>query len=569
MMKWGKKKPVSSSSSPGLSRAHHVSWFSKLTGSSDLKLAKEKKKQDDDEASQKMSSKSSLGSTKRRNDTHESSKRFQRVSAEKENATTRSANMESNEKFEEIMSSVRKKVRDFQRETMDGDKETVIMTPRIQVNRDRQQRCERRDQKLLEQKPKRPEQNPEVKVKKPARRTGTSNSRETLVAHQWQHLKETKLREVKLKADKQRKSMYLRRELGTKENSKVRVFSPRSSEKCRVKAIEDLKKAKLRAKEQEMENESFAVVKCSSDPQKDFRDSVIEMIMENGINRPEELKELLPATNQTSQVDMDKREIPENANERCPNQQACATGTAPTGPDPGSNLTSHLDICGPSMPKMLGLEGQRVHKNNFGWSPVYVNDNLGVVSISLMHSESDDEPAIWRGPRKNDLIKQFLKEVHWGDHIDYLVVDTPPGTSDEHITLVQLENMSGLTQPLSDVKFMKLTTETGSSVDVTQDMISCIRENAPELLDGVFAWSQVFDSSGGGAERMCEEMGVPFLGKVPLDPQLGRAAERGKSCFEANKCSVSAPALKSIIEKVVASIKMKEDLSGGENKETP
>ncbi|CAN7081237.1 unnamed protein product [Brassica oleracea var. botrytis] len=293
MMKWGKKKPVSSSSSPGLSRAHHVSWFSKLTGSSDLKLAKEKKKQDDDEASQKMSSKSSLGSTKRRNDTHESSKRFQRVSAEKENATTRSANMESNEKFEEIMSSVRKKVRDFQRETMDGDKETVIMTPRIQVNRDRQQRCERRDQKLLEQKPKRPEQNPEVKVKKPARRTGTSNSRETLVAHQWQHLKETKLREVKLKADKQRKSMYLRRELGTKENSKVRVFSPRSSEKCRVKAIEDLKKAKLRAKEQEMENESFAVVKCSSDPQKDFRDSVIEMIMENGINRPEELKELL------------------------------------------------------------------------------------------------------------------------------------------------------------------------------------------------------------------------------------------------------------------------------------
>lgn len=133
-----------------------------------------------------------------------------------------------------------------------------------------------------------------------------------------------------------------------------------------------------------------------------------------------------------------------------------------------------------------------------------------------------------------------------------------------------VENMSGLTQPLSDVKFMKLTTtETGSSVDVTQDMISCIRENAPELLDGVFAWSQVFDSSGGGAERMCEEMGVPFLGKVPLDPQLGRAAERGKSCFEANKCSVSAPALKSIIEKVVASIKMKEDLSGGDNKEIP
>ncbi|KAF8107588.1 hypothetical protein N665_0119s0053 [Sinapis alba] len=262
-----------------------------------------------------------------------------------------------------------------------------------------------------------------------------------------------------------------------------------------------------------------------------------------------------------------------------------------------------LDICGPSMPKMLGLEGQSSHLSNSGWSPVYVEDNLSVMSISFMFADPDDTPAIWRGPRKNDLIKRFLKDVHWGE-MDYLVVDTPPGTSDEHITLIKcltgidgaiivttpqevamvdvrkgvnfckkagvnvlgvVENMSGLVQPLSDVKFMKM----GSSVDVTQDMISCVRENAPELMDDVFVWSQVFDSSGGGAERMCEEMGVPFVGKVPLDPQLGRAAERGKSCFEGNKCSVSAPALKSIIEKVIASIKMKEDLSGGEKKETP
>lgn len=68
------------------------------------------------------------------------------------------------------------------------------------------------------------------------------------------------------------------------------------------------------------------------------------------------------------------------------------------------------------------------------------------------------------------------------------------------------------------------------------------------------ACSEVFDSSGGGAERMCREMGVPFLGKVPLDPQLCKAAEQGKSCFEGSKCSVSAPSLKSIIQKVVASM---------------
>ncbi|KFK28564.1 hypothetical protein AALP_AA7G012700 [Arabis alpina] len=322
MMRWGRKKPVSSttSSSSGLSRGSS-SWFSKLSGSSDLKPAKEKK-QDDDKASQNMSTKSSLSSSKRRNDVHDSSKRFQRVSVEKENAATRLKDMESNEKFEEIMSSVKKKVRDFQRErrgfseveAMDKDKGTVIMTPRIQVKRDKQ-RCERRDQRLLEQKPKRSEQDAKVKAKKPARRTGTINySREdpvvldhteTKPVPQWQKLKEIKLREVKLKADEQRKSLYIKRELnrvGTKENSKVRVFSPRASEKCRVKAIEDLKKAKMRAREHELviatedrgtESESFAVVKCSSDPQKDFRDSMIEMIMENGINHPEELKDLL------------------------------------------------------------------------------------------------------------------------------------------------------------------------------------------------------------------------------------------------------------------------------------
>ncbi|CAH8383526.1 unnamed protein product [Eruca vesicaria subsp. sativa] len=273
-MKWGSKKPVS--------------WFSKLSGSSKLKPAKEKKQ--DDEASQKISTKFSLSSTKRGKDIHESSKRLQKISVEKENATRRPEDMESNEKFEEIMSSVKKKARDFQREThnfleveaMNRDKGTVIMTPRIQVKRDKK-RFERRDQKLLKQKS-------EVQVQKSATRTCTrSNIREDFVK-----LKKIKLREVKLKADQQRKSMYLRKELGTKENSKVRVFSPRA---CRVKAIEDLKKAKLRVHEDDgggMEMKSFAVVKCSSDPQKDFRDSMVEMIMENGIiNHPEELKELL------------------------------------------------------------------------------------------------------------------------------------------------------------------------------------------------------------------------------------------------------------------------------------
>lgn len=94
-----------------------------------------------------------------------------------------------------------------------------------------------------------------------------------------------------------------------------------------------------------------------------------------------------------------------------------------------------IDICGPSIPKMLGLEGQDIHQSNLGWSPVYVESNLGVMSIGFMLPNPDDA-VIWRGPRKNGLIKQFLKDVYWGE-LDFLVVDAPPGTSDEHISIVQ------------------------------------------------------------------------------------------------------------------------------------
>ena len=93
-----------------------------------------------------------------------------------------------------------------------------------------------------------------------------------------------------------------------------------------------------------------------------------------------------------------------------------------------------LDICGPSVPRMLGLANQEVHQSHEGWSPGYVEDNLAVMSIGFMLPNKDD-PIIWRGPRKNGLIKQFLTDVLWED-LDYLIIDTPPGTSDEHISII-------------------------------------------------------------------------------------------------------------------------------------
>lgn len=250
-----------------------------------------------------------------------------------------------------------------------------------------------------------------------------------------------------------------------------------------------------------------------------------------------------------------------------------------------------IDICGPSIPKMLGLEGQDIHQSNLGWSPVYVESNLGVMSIGFMLPHPD-EAVIWRGPRKNGIIKQFLKDVYWGE-LDFLIIDAPPGTSDEHISITQflqatgidgaiivttpqqmslidvrkevnfckkvglpvlgvVENMSGLSLPLSEFRFFSVK-ESGEQEDRTRWAIDYLKEKAPEILDLVAA-SEVFDSSGGGAGKMCNDMGVPFLGKVPLDPQLCRAAEEGRSCFEDGKCRLSAPALKTIIDKILSQV---------------
>ncbi|MCH80997.1 cytosolic fe-s cluster assembly factor nbp35-like [Trifolium medium] len=209
--------------------------------------------------------------------------------------------------------------------------------------------------------------------------------------------------------------------------------------------------------------------------------------------------------------------------------------------------------------------------------------------------------AIVRGPRKTMCIKLFLKEVYWNE-LDFLIVDTPPGTSDEQMTIVEclgaanvdgaiivttpqqvslidvkkevnfcktggvkvlgvVENMSGLSQPFSNLKFMKIT-DNSEMKDVTEWTLEYMREKAPEILNFI-ASSEVFDSSGGGAIKMCNEMKVPFLGKVPLDPQLCKAAEEGRSCFKDKDCAVSAPALQKIIDKMMETIGLSMTVSNG------
>lgn len=289
----------------------------------------------------------------------------------------------------------------------------------------------------------------------------------------------------------------------------------------------------------------------------------------------------------------------------CPNQKACATGaTANDGPDPDViaiarrlkhlvkhkilvlsgkggvgkstvaaqlslclSSTSHaqdvglldVDVCGPSAPHMLGVQGEEVRMSNSGWSPVYVEDNLGVMSIGFM-LPSKDEAVIWRGVRKTGLIKQFLRDVDWGE-LDFLVIDAPPGTSDEHISLVQMLKESDV-----DGAIIVTTPQEVSLLDVRKEINFCRRSGTKvigvvENMSGFVCQhcnecTDIFFPSSGGAEIMCQEMDVPFLGKIPLDPKISKAGELGQSAFQGDK-TPGVKALLSLVSKIRAAVETK------------
>lgn len=190
-----------------------------------------------------------------------------------------------------------------------------------------------------------------------------------------------------------------------------------------------------------------------------------------------------------------------------------------------------IDICGPSQPRVLGVQDEQVHQSGSGWSPVYVEDNLSVMSIGFLLGSPDDA-VIWRGPKKNGMIRQFLSEVDWGN-LDYLLIDTPPGTSDEHlsaVTYLSKANLSGaviVTTP-QEVALLDVRKEIDFCFKVNVKILGVIENMSSFVCPKCEKSSDIFPASTGGAKKMCEELKVPFLGSLPLDPRIARCCDEGK-----------------------------------------
>ncbi|KAK3705181.1 hypothetical protein QZH41_013962, partial [Actinostola sp. cb2023] len=172
-----------------------------------------------------------------------------------------------------------------------------------------------------------------------------------------------------------------------------------------------------------------------------------------------------------------------------------------------------VDLCGPSVPRMMNLENQDVHQCSDGWVPVYTSPDqrLGVMSIGFLLQNRDDA-IVWRGPKKNAMIKQFLTDVCWGE-LDFLIIDTPPGTSDEHITVVE-----NLRQYNPDGAILVTTPQGMAITDVRREVTFCHKTKIPvigmiENMSGFVCppcseCTNVF--SKGGGEALAQECKVPF-----------------------------------------------------------
>lgn len=212
-----------------------------------------------------------------------------------------------------------------------------------------------------------------------------------------------------------------------------------------------------------------------------------------------------------------------------------------------------VDICGPSIPTILGITSEQVHSSSSGWSPVYVQDNLGVMSVGLMLPSSKDA-VMWRGPKKNGLIAQFLKDVDWGT-LDYLLVDTPPGTSDEHLSIVQYLKESGIdgavviTTP-QEVALQDVRREIDFCRKVGIRVLGVVENMAGFVCPGCKTESQIFKPSTGGAKKLAQDMGVEMLGSVPLDPRIGKSADYGVSFLDEYPDSPATTAYLNIIDRI-------------------
>jgi Mrp family chromosome partitioning ATPase len=207
-----------------------------------------------------------------------------------------------------------------------------------------------------------------------------------------------------------------------------------------------------------------------------------------------------------------------------------------------------VDLHGPDVPRMLGLEGMLTLNQNQKLTPMSYSENLQAVSVESL-TQNKDDAIIWRGPIKHSAIRQFISDVAWGE-LDFLIIDSPPGTGDEPLSVAQT---------IPDSKAIIVTTpQEVALADIRKSINFCktVKMEIFGLIENMSGFTcpncgEKIDLFGsGGGKRTAEAMGVTFLGKIPFDLNVVSCGDTGVSFQEKYKDSTVTKAFVDIAEKM-------------------
>jgi ATP-binding protein involved in chromosome partitioning len=218
------------------------------------------------------------------------------------------------------------------------------------------------------------------------------------------------------------------------------------------------------------------------------------------------------------------------------------------------------DLHGPSIPKILGVRGNKLEVNSSGILPVTGPLNAKIMSIDFLLPK-DETPVIWRGPLKMNAIKQFLSEVSWGE-LDVLFIDLPPGTGDEPLSVIKLlPEMDGVivvTIP-SEVSQLIVKKSIEFAKELNIPVIGVIENMSGFTCPNCGFQIDLFKSGGG--EKIAKELNVPFLGKIPFDIELSQSSDEGQPLIMKNSKSKALKSFINIVNKIEEFFKGKSNVS--------
>jgi len=208
-----------------------------------------------------------------------------------------------------------------------------------------------------------------------------------------------------------------------------------------------------------------------------------------------------------------------------------------------------VDIHGPNIAKMLGAEDKRLDISPEGIKPVRAAENVKLVSMSfLLHDPN--LPVIWRGPMKMKAIQQFLGDVDWGE-LDWLIIDSPPGTGDEPLSVAQLIPATGaivVTTP-QEVSLMDSRKAVVFAHKLNLRIVGIIENMSGMVCPHCRKKINLFKEGGG--EKVSLEFGIPFLGRIPLEPEIVTSGDEGKPFVIHQPASAASKAFADIVEAII------------------